>query len=55
MSKSLVLHQKYAILRLHTNEIKHSEPFFDSNPPLFIYDPLFYHPNTPNLIPNKKK
>jgi len=54
MSKSLVLHQKHAILHLHTNEIKHPTLFFASNPPLFIYDPFFYHPNTPNLIQTKK-
>lgn len=53
MSKSLVLHQKYAILRLYTNEIKHPTIFLPQIR-LYLFMTPFYHPNTPNLIQTKK-
>jgi hypothetical protein len=42
MSKSLVLHQKHAILHLHTNEIKH--------PTLFLPQIRLYLFTTPFFI-----
>lgn len=54
MSKSLVLHQKYAILRLHTNEIKHPTLFLPQIR-LYLFMTPFYHHNTANLTKKIKK
>lgn len=55
MSKSLVLHQKHAILHLHTNEIKHPTLFLPQIRLYLFTTPFFIILTHQILLKNKKK